>query len=74
MYMLLGMTAAFTVMALCKSENRSDASFDELLKPDESAYRNAIYNTEHFRKTLEVLLPYYDKMGVFDCPNNNVKI
>lgn len=58
---------AATVLPLVKATNRSDASFDNIVKdqgPD--GFRYHAYNNERYRKHMEHLLPYYDSFGILD--------
>lgn len=64
---LLGLMGAATVLPLVKATNRSDASFDNIVKdqgPD--GFRYHAYNNERYRKHMEHLLPYYDSFGILD--------
>ncbi|XP_018561758.1 uncharacterized protein LOC108903900 [Anoplophora glabripennis] len=62
-----GLMGAATVLPLVKATNRSDASFDNIVKdqgPD--GFRYHAYNNERYRKHMEHLLPYYDSFGILD--------
>lgn len=58
---------AATVLAFVKTENRQDASFENIIKDDsKEGFRYHAYNNERYRLQMEFLLPYYDNLGILD--------
>lgn len=60
------MTAA-TVLPLVKATGRNDASFEDLMNNDgDDGFKYDCYNNERYKKYMEHMLPYFDKLGLLD--------
>ncbi|KAJ8979817.1 hypothetical protein NQ317_002081 [Molorchus minor] len=62
-----GVMSAATVLPIVKASNRSDATFDHIVKDEgPDGFRHHAYNNDRYRKHMEHLLPYYDSFGILD--------
>lgn len=63
-----GLTSSATVLPIVRAPRREDATFDDLMKDNGSqdGIRNASYNCEGYRKTMEYFLPLFDKKGLLN--------
>lgn len=63
----VGLLTAATVLPLVKATGRKDASFEDLMNNHgDDGFRYECYNNERYRKYMEHLLPYFDKLGLLD--------
>lgn len=51
-----------------KATGRKDATFEDLLSEEtgNDGFRYDCYNNDRYRKCMESLFPYFDKLGLFD--------
>lgn len=66
-YLITGMMTAASVLPLVKATGRKDASFEDLMSNDEDGgFRYDCYNNDRYRRYMEHLFPYFDKLGILD--------
>jgi len=60
-----GILSLATVTPLVRSEQRNDATFEDLMK-DDSSFRHHCYTNDSFKEYIMQVMPQYDYMGVFN--------
>ncbi|GJQ86762.1 hypothetical protein Trydic_g5558 [Trypoxylus dichotomus] len=62
-----GILGLVTVLPLVRSQNREDASFEDLFFNDKpTGFRYHAFNNEQYKKGVLNILPYYDTLGILE--------
>ncbi|KAK4885538.1 hypothetical protein RN001_001809 [Aquatica leii] len=68
-----GLITSVTILPLVKANSRTDSSFDDYLtNEDIDGFRYHAFNNERYRKHMEYLLPFFDRLGALDGHDNDV--